>query len=257
MNYPFTAAELWKEILSIFQTKLSNEDFEETFNGTELILHEGNKMVIVTPNNLSHLLLSLRYGNKIAELAFLLTDLHFEVSFDNQKHIKTEVTFEDDQEAISEFKNKLGKKTERNHSDQPLTAQELWNTVLDRLSAELSRPSFDTWLKSTKALSIEEDFLVVEASNDFSKDWLEIRYKQLIDEILSSCQQNLTMKVVAPTEKHTASAVVADPFENWNNTWENHSLRLLEQKIESVNNKVITIEEKLDKILNILSEEYV
>ncbi|NLZ27983.1 MAG: chromosomal replication initiator protein DnaA [Firmicutes bacterium] len=56
----------------------------------------------------------------------------------------------------------------------------LWEKVLDEAERRLSKPSFETWLKPTKPLSIRENRIIVEVPNDFTRDWLETRHKQLL-----------------------------------------------------------------------------
>lgn len=57
---------------------------------------------------------------------------------------------------------------------------ELWQQVLSIIQTKLSKPSFDTWLKSTKALVFNDSSLVICAPNNFAKEWLESRYTKLI-----------------------------------------------------------------------------
>ncbi|MCY8323202.1 chromosomal replication initiator protein DnaA, partial [Bacillus inaquosorum] len=44
----------------------------------------------------------------------------------------------------------------------------------------MSKPSFETWMKSTKAHSLQGDTLTITAPNEFARDWLESRYLHLI-----------------------------------------------------------------------------
>jgi chromosomal replication initiator protein len=62
--------------------------------------------------------------------------------------------------------------------EQPL--EQLWQTALASIETKLSKPSFETWLKSTRALSYQDSNLVVGAPNEFARDWLENRYAKLI-----------------------------------------------------------------------------
>lgn len=55
-----------------------------------------------------------------------------------------------------------------------------WENILDKLKNELSKPSFDTWLSSTKLVSFVNNHLTICVSNEFAKDWLESRYFALI-----------------------------------------------------------------------------
>ncbi len=57
---------------------------------------------------------------------------------------------------------------------------EIWQAILSQLEKELSRPSFETWLKSTHLISLEDNHLIIGVPNEFAKDWLENRYYSLI-----------------------------------------------------------------------------
>ena len=60
----------------------------------------------------------------------------------------------------------------------------LWNQALEKIEKKISKPSFETWLKSTKAHSLKGDTLTVTAPNEFARDWLEERYSHLIADLL-------------------------------------------------------------------------
>ncbi|MBE1556525.1 chromosomal replication initiator protein DnaA [Sporosarcina limicola] len=63
--------------------------------------------------------------------------------------------------------------------------EELWIEVLSKVEQKISRPSFETWLKSTKLISYGEENVTIAAPNSFAKDWLESHYVHLITGILS------------------------------------------------------------------------
>jgi len=56
---------------------------------------------------------------------------------------------------------------------------EFWQEVLNKISDQLSKPSFETWLANTTA-ECRDDVVFVKAKNDFQADWLDSRYKSLI-----------------------------------------------------------------------------
>lgn len=62
--------------------------------------------------------------------------------------------------------------------------EELWGQVLKEMEKQVSKPSFETWLKSTKLLSYKQDTLTIAAPNSFARDWLEIHYVHQIAAIL-------------------------------------------------------------------------
>ena len=57
--------------------------------------------------------------------------------------------------------------------------EELWDKVLSEVEQKISKPSFETWLKSTKLMSIKEETVTIAAPNSFAKDWLENHYVHL------------------------------------------------------------------------------
>ncbi|MFF2450599.1 chromosomal replication initiator protein DnaA [Neobacillus sp. NPDC058068] len=76
---------------------------------------------------------------------------------------------------------------------------DLWNAALGNIEKKISKPSFDTWLKSTKAHSLQGDLLVITAPNEFARDWLEERYSQLISGILYEITgEELSVKFIIP-----------------------------------------------------------
>jgi chromosomal replication initiator protein len=76
---------------------------------------------------------------------------------------------------------------------------DLWNAALSNIEKKISKPSFDTWLKSTKAHSLQGDLLVITAPNEFARDWLEERYSHLISSILAEITgEELVVKFIIP-----------------------------------------------------------
>ena len=76
---------------------------------------------------------------------------------------------------------------------------DLWNNALSNIETKISKPSFDTWLKATKAHSLQGDLLVITAPNEFARDWLEERYSQLIAGILYEITgEELMVKFIIP-----------------------------------------------------------
>lgn len=60
----------------------------------------------------------------------------------------------------------------------------IWNKTLDILSSELSKPTFETWLKSTYLAYFNESVMIVSVPNEFAKDWLQSRYYNIIKNTL-------------------------------------------------------------------------
>ncbi|ARC83315.1 chromosomal replication initiator protein DnaA [Clostridium argentinense CDC 2741] len=58
--------------------------------------------------------------------------------------------------------------------------KELWEKTLNTLKGELTEVSFNTWIKSIEPISLEDSNLRLGVPNNFTKDILENRYKDLI-----------------------------------------------------------------------------
>lgn len=63
---------------------------------------------------------------------------------------------------------------------QSSSLDSIWLETLTKLQNELSKPSFETWLGSTRLLNVQDDLLIISVPNEFTKDWLESRYAPLI-----------------------------------------------------------------------------
>jgi len=76
---------------------------------------------------------------------------------------------------------------------------DLWQKSLSLIEEQLSKPSFETWLKSTKPLAYYNNTIVVGVSNDFAKDWLESRYLPLIKQTIKAVAgEDLSVKFIVP-----------------------------------------------------------
>ncbi len=77
--------------------------------------------------------------------------------------------------------------------------ESLWQKTLQVIETKLSKPSFETWLKSTHSSTLVENILTVTAPNEFTRDWLESRYTTLIQDILYEITgEELKIKFIIP-----------------------------------------------------------
>ncbi|CAM3631527.1 chromosomal replication initiator protein DnaA [Marinicrinis lubricantis] len=80
--------------------------------------------------------------------------------------------------------------------------QQLWQQVLDIIQTKVSKPSFDTWLKSTKAVVLNDTMLVISAPTVFARDWLESRYTKLISTTVSEFMgKSLQLKIISEEDE--------------------------------------------------------
>lgn len=65
-----------------------------------------------------------------------------------------------------------------------ISCDNLWRQVLARLQLELSRPTFETWIKTAKAERLENNCLFIRTPNPFARNWLQKYYIQTIANVV-------------------------------------------------------------------------
>jgi chromosomal replication initiator protein len=66
-----------------------------------------------------------------------------------------------------------------------LSAAQLWHAALGELQLQMTKATFDTWVKPTSALAYEEGTLIVGVRNAYAKQWLENRLYGMIQRTLN------------------------------------------------------------------------
>ncbi len=64
-------------------------------------------------------------------------------------------------------------------------ARSLWETTLAQLQPQMTKQTFDTWLKQTEVLDYGENEFVIDPKSAFAKDWLENRLIKTIETTLT------------------------------------------------------------------------
>ena len=66
-----------------------------------------------------------------------------------------------------------------------MDAKQVWRAALGELQVSLSPANFETWLKETAIVAVDDNRFRVAVPNGFAKDWLETRYRSLICQTLA------------------------------------------------------------------------
>ena len=66
-----------------------------------------------------------------------------------------------------------------------MDAKHVWRAALGELQVSLSPANFETWLKDTQIVDVDDSRFRVAVPNGFAKDWLEMRYRSLISQTLA------------------------------------------------------------------------
>ncbi len=99
------------------------------------------------------------------------------------------------------------------------SSHKAWQQILSILQKKVSKPSFDTWLKSTKAIEFNDTHFIICAPNNFSKEWLETRYTKLISKtIYDLFDKNVEVKITMEDESDESPAYVPTPIIQLNKT---------------------------------------
>nr|B8HRT5.1 RecName: Full=Chromosomal replication initiator protein DnaA [Cyanothece sp. PCC 7425] len=64
-----------------------------------------------------------------------------------------------------------------------ISLESLWNQILERLQLQLSRPTFETWIKTATAEAFTEDRLTIRTPNPFARNWIQKYYLKTIADV--------------------------------------------------------------------------
>src|SRR3712207_2770334 len=64
--------------------------------------------------------------------------------------------------------------------------EEVWIEVLDRVSEHINAPSLRVWFDGTRPVGLNEGRLEIAVPNSFAKEYIESRFKPLLEEALDS-----------------------------------------------------------------------
>ncbi|HEX6384861.1 MAG TPA: chromosomal replication initiator protein DnaA [Anaerolineae bacterium] len=67
-----------------------------------------------------------------------------------------------------------------------MTPEHAWKATLGELELQMTRATFNTWLKDAHLLKYEDDTYVISVRNDYAKDWLENRLHDTVMRTLSA-----------------------------------------------------------------------
>jgi len=95
-----------------------------------------------------------------------------------------------------------------------MDAKQVWRAALGELQVSLSPANFETWLKDTALVAVDDTRFRVAVPNGFAKDWLETRYRSLISQTLArvvgySVNLEFEVREVAASERVDTAELTA------------------------------------------------
>ena len=96
----------------------------------------------------------------------------------------------------------------------PRRMEEVWTEVLDQVSEHINAPSLRVWFEGTKPVNLYDNGLEISVPNSFAKEYIESRFKPLLEEALDSVldREESSLVVSVGASKGSASQV-ATPAE--------------------------------------------
>lgn len=92
--------------------------------------------------------------------------------------------------------------------------EELWSQVLERLQLQLSRPTFETWIKTATIEQLENNCLVIRTANPFARNWLQKYYiKTITDVVHDILGQPVEIQLLVTTGEDDSS--IGDTDMSW------------------------------------------
>jgi len=92
-----------------------------------------------------------------------------------------------------------------------MDAKQVWRAALGELQVSLSPANFETWLRDTHLVDVDDQRFRIAVPNGFAKDWLETRYRSLISQTLArvvgySVQVEFVVAGASEVQAQTAAA---------------------------------------------------
>ena len=69
--------------------------------------------------------------------------------------------------------------------------EEVWQAILAQIQLNLSPANFATWFKNARIVELQKDHVVIGVPNNFSKEWIEKKYKKMLIKIIRQFNENI------------------------------------------------------------------
>ena len=63
--------------------------------------------------------------------------------------------------------------------------EEFWTQCLDGIKPKISEQAFETWFNDVEIVGLEKEEITLQVPNKFHYEWLESKYRHLIDEVIT------------------------------------------------------------------------
>jgi chromosomal replication initiator protein len=102
--------------------------------------------------------------------------------------------------------------------------EHIWQKTLNQIKEKIYNPSFNTWFSDIHPVSLTDDGqLIIKVPDDFIKDWIESRYRNLIEEIICELTTN-SYETIFLTPEELKDQMGEKGFESMNNKTNHNGL---------------------------------
>ncbi len=83
-----------------------------------------------------------------------------------------------------------------------INMSQIWNSFLEKIAQSPDQPGYTKWIKTAAPTSLTGDALTITVDNLFTKEWLENKYKNELEALISTiCQKEMKLQILAAQEK--------------------------------------------------------
>lgn len=84
----------------------------------------------------------------------------------------------------------------------------LWGEVKSEISRQIKKPAFETWFAPSSGKVTEDCTFIVEAPNEFAKEWMETRYKDMIRDTVNKLSGEEYKLIITAAETPTSAVTI-------------------------------------------------
>ena len=95
-----------------------------------------------------------------------------------------------------------------------MSLEQLWSQVLERLQLQLSRPTFETWIKTAHPQQLANNCLVICTPNPFARNWLQKYYIKTIADVVQDILGH-PVEIQITVDKGDENSIIGDGELNW------------------------------------------
>src|SRR2546430_4625526 len=93
-----------------------------------------------------------------------------------------------------------------------MDTRQVWRAALGELQVSLSPANFETWLRDTTLVDVEDNKFRIAVPNGFAKDWLDTRYRSLISQTLARIVgYSVVVEILTPAAPVAAPVALGPP----------------------------------------------